>query len=221
MFITLQPLFLCELNTSGWTNPKSKIQNEKMRVFIAIELPENIRELAAKHNRLLRESVPRVRAGWESIEKMHITLKFLGEIDEKQLDDVQKTVEETAKEFHSFELSIVGTGAFPTRGVPRILWLGVSDGAGFLSKLQSRIETKCAEIGFKREKREFHPHITLARIRTAEGARSLGEKHKQIGFQSEQFSVNEIIVMRSELLQTTSQYTKLSIHPFLNHKQKL
>lgn len=203
------------MDISKIQNSKSKIQNERIRVFIAIELPASVRELALKHIQLLRNEFPQVRASWERIEKMHITLKFLGDIDEKQFTYLQRAMEETAKEFQSFVISTEGTGAFPSRGVPRILWLSVNDNSGMLSKLQSRIEDKCSEIGFKREDRAFHPHLTLARIRTAEGARSLREKHEQLGFQSEQILINEMIVMRSELLPTTSQYTKLSSHLLL------
>lgn len=185
-----------------------------MRVFIAIELPASVRELVAKRNLHLREEFPRVRAGWERVEKMHITMKFLGEVDEHQLTKIQDTLTQTVKDFRPFEISIEGTGAFPPRGVPRILWLGVEDESETLLLIQERLENEFAKIGFKKETRKFHPHITLARIRTPDGAKGLREKHEQLDFQSEAFMVSEIFLIKSQLSPSGSQYTKLSSHKF-------
>lgn len=183
-----------------------------MRVFVAVELPLSVRELVAERARLLREEFPRVRASWERAEKMHITLKFLGEVDEARLTKVQNAITQEAKDFQPFEISIEGAGAFPPRGVPRILWFGAKDESESLSGLQRKLENEFARIGFKKENRKFHPHITLARVRTPDGVRDLREKHEQLDFHSDAFMVNEIILIKSELSPSGSHYTKLSSH---------
>lgn len=186
-----------------------------MRVFIAIELPASVHELAEERVRFLRAEFPGVRASWERTEKMHITLKFLGEIDERRLTKVQNSITQAAKNFRPFEISIEETGAFPPRGVPRILWLGVKDDSETLSKFQSKLEDEFAKIGFEKEKRKFHPHITLARIRMPDGAKRLRDRHEQLNFQSDIFAVYEIVLIKSVLSSAGSSYTKLSSHPLL------
>lgn len=183
-----------------------------MRIFVAVELPLSVRELAAERARLLREEFPRVRASWERAEKMHITLKFLGEVEETLLTKIQNAIAAAIKDFQPFEISIEETGAFPPRGAARVLWLGAKDERETLAGIQRKLENEFAKIGFKKENRKFHPHITLARIRTPDGAKDLREKHEQLDFQSDAFIVNEIVLVKSELLPSGSRYTKLSSH---------
>jgi 2'-5' RNA ligase len=184
-----------------------------MRIFVAIELPESVRELAGEHIKLLRGEFPkRPRVTWEHAEKLHITLKFLGEVDENKVVALQSAAEKTAAAFEPFELAVASAGAFPKEGTPRVLWLGINDSADVLTRLQHKLEDDCAKAGFQKEPRKFRPHLTIARIRTPEGSNELRERHEQLEFQSETFTVNEIVVIQSELLPTGSQYTKLSTH---------
>lgn len=184
-----------------------------MRIFVAIELPASVRGLAGERIKLLRgEFAKRPRVTWEHAEKMHITLKFLGEVDEKKLAALQTAAEKTAHAFEPFDLAVADAGAFPREGTPRVLWLGIKDSADVLTRLQRKLEDECAKAGFQKETRKFRPHLTVARIRTPEGSNELRERHEQLEFQSETFSVNEIVVMQSELLATGSTYTKLSSH---------
>jgi 2'-5' RNA ligase len=164
----------------------------------------------------LREKFPRARASWERAEKMHITLKFLGDIEEKRLQSVNKVVETVASAFQPFEMSIEGAGAFPPRGAPRVLWLGAKDDSGNLVMVQEKLENEFARIGFKKETRRFHPHLTLARVRAPEGAKELREEHERIDFNTSSFTVEEIVVMQSELLPSGSRYTKLSQYKLIH-----
>jgi len=183
-----------------------------MRVFCAIEIPSEIRDQAAQHIKLLRDSFPRARASWERAAKMHLTLKFLGEITEKQLEKLNLAVINTTNSFQTFAISIENTGAFPPRGVPRVLWLGVNDSTNALTTSQNKLEDECAKTGFKKEMRLFHPHLTLARLRSPESAKELKEKHESLKFKSASFTVSEIVIMQSELAPTGSRYTKLYSH---------
>jgi 2'-5' RNA ligase len=92
------------------------------------------------------------------------------------------------------------------------LWLGVTDPTGGLAQLQHRLEDECAGCGFPREERPFHPHLTIARLRSPEGARRLAALHKEAGFEATVFSVSELIVLRSELGAGGSRYFEISRH---------
>lgn len=184
----------------------------KIRVFCAIELPLNVREEAARRIEHLREKFPRAKASWERAEKMHLTLKFLGDVEEKRFQSINKTVEMVASAFQPFEMSIEGTGAFPSRGIPRVMWLGAKDDSGNLSRVQEKLEDEFARVGFKKETRAFHPHLTLARVRAPEDAKELREEHERLDFKTPSFTVEEIVVMRSELSPSGSRYTKIAQH---------
>jgi 2'-5' RNA ligase len=156
--------------------------------------------------------MPRVRASWEREEKLHLTLKFFGDVAPATTHALSLAIERAAKPIAPFPLVIAGAGAFPPRGAARVLWLGVEDESGNLSRLQRALEDECAAAGFQREARSFHPHITIARLRTPAGARSLAELHRQIGFAAMELTVNELVLMRSELGPRSSRYTALSRH---------
>lgn len=184
-----------------------------LRVFFAIELPAEIRARAGEHIADLRGRVPDVRAGWERSEKLHLTLKFLGEVEEPRVADLKGAAARAAQSALPFSLRIEGAGAFPPRGLPRILWLGVADDSGALARLQHRLEEECEAEGFQREARPFHPHITIARLRRPEGARRLALLHQEKGFAPAEVPVVDLVLIRSELGPGGSRYTELSRHP--------
>src|SRR5436305_924104 len=107
-------------------HPSALIPHPFVRVFCAVELPNEVRARAAEHIARLREEAIDVRASWERAEKMHITLKFLGEIARARVSDLQSAAERAALSAQPFELSIEGTGTFPPRGLALVLWLVVA-----------------------------------------------------------------------------------------------
>lgn len=195
------------------SHPSSLIPPPLLRVFCAVELPASVRERAAAHIADLRSRVPDVRGGWERPEKLHVTLKFLGEIEPARSAELLSAAERAARSVQPFELCLEGAGVFPPRGLPRVLWLGIADTSGALARLQQRLESECAAAGFQREDRPFHPHVTIARLRRPEGARRLGALHREKGFAPAAFSVNSLVVLRSELGPGGSRYTELARHP--------
>jgi 2'-5' RNA ligase len=175
-------------------------------------LPLEARTRAVEHITRLRDGVPYAHAGWERLEKLHITLKFLGEMASNQIEALSNAASRAVQRTRSFSLALEGAGAFPPRGVPRILWLGINDSSGALSQLQSHLEEEGESAGFAREERPFHPHLTIARIRTPRAARQLARLHQELGFAAIEFYVAELVVMQSELAAGGSRYTEISRH---------
>lgn len=183
-----------------------------LRVFIAVELPREIKESAARPAARLRGEFPRARASWERPEKIHITLKFIGDVAAARVENLARAAARAASQSRPFEIAVAGAGVFPPKGLARVLWLGVEDAGGGLALLWRRLEDECAAEGFGRERRALHPHVTVARLRTPEGARELAERHRRAAFPPESFTVAEIVVVRSELAPGGSLHTPLSRH---------
>ncbi len=184
----------------------------RWRVFFAVELPHRVRESAGQHISHLRANAPQVRASWERAEKMHVTIKFVGEVEVRRIEELGRAAEEAAAGVSPFELKIEGTGAFPPRGEPRVLWLGVRDASGELARLQARLEEACARQGFRREERDYRPHLTLARLRAPAGTRTLAALHRESTFETDAFNVSELVLIRSQLSPAGSVYTVVSRH---------
>ena len=186
------------------------------RAFCAIELPDALKSLVGEHARRLREAFPHVRASWERPEKIHITLKFLGAVEVARIEELSRAAGRAAAHVEPFDLTIAGPGTFPPHGPPRVLWLGIEDASGQLSRLYRSLEDECAAAGFPRESRPFKPHLTVARIRAPRGPRELAAAHHETSFAPQCFNVSELVLMRSELGPGGSRYTSLS-HYFLEN----
>lgn len=182
---------------------------QSLRLFCAVELPPGVRARAARYIATLREAAPDVRASWDKEEKLHLTLKFFGDTEEDRVEQLKDALESAASMADSFELAIEGTGAFPPSGLPRVLWLGVKDSSQGLIKLHHHIEEECERRGFARERKRFHPHLTIARLRSHEGAKRIAALHKSMEFGTEAFSVTEIVLIKSDLSPQGSRYTKI------------
>ena len=187
------------------------------RLFCAVELSDEVRARAAEHIASLREKLPDVRASWDRAEKLHVTLKFFGDVEEGRVPALTLAAERAANRVVPFTLTVADAGAFPPHGPPRVLWLGVRDPSNELAQLQQALEDECAAAGFKREERPFHPHLTIARPRTPKGAGQLAALHKDYGFAPIELSVTELVVIRSELNREGSRYTTISHHPLDAH----
>ena len=183
-----------------------------LRVFCAVELPAEVRARVAEHIARLRRAAPEVRASWERAEKLHITLKFLGEIAPERAEALSGAASRATRHARPFNLVLAGAGTFPPRGHARVLWLGIDDSAGALAGLQGRLEEECGAAGFAREERPFRPHLTLARLRAPQGSRSLAQLHQETDFEPVEFGVAELVVVRSDLGPGGSRYTEISRH---------
>jgi RNA 2',3'-cyclic 3'-phosphodiesterase len=195
--------------------PSSFIPHPSLwRTFCAIEIPANACSRLTDHINELRRQFPNVRASWARSDKFHLTLKFLGETPKERVESLSNAAARATVSLTPFKLIIESAGAFPPSGPPKVLWLGITDVAGGLTDLQARLEGECEQEGFAKEPRPFHPHLTVARLREPRGARALASLHKQIGFPGFEFSVLELLVIRSELGSAGSKYTTISRHAF-------
>jgi len=157
-----------------------------------------------------------VRASWACEENLHLTLKFLGDIPVSKVETLSQVTQRAASNTSSFELAIAGCGAFPLRGQPRVLWIGIDDLSGKLAELHAALEEEFGQAGFAREQRSFHPHLTIARLRQPQGARELAALHKEIGFESETAGISELAVVRSELRNEGPRHTVIARHALLS-----
>lgn len=186
---------------------------ESWRLFIAIELPAEIRHRISEHTTRLRESCPDVRASWTRAENLHLTLKFLGDVAVNRVDTLSQALMQAAAYTTEFDLVIAGCGVFPPRGKPNVLWIGISPETGpACLRLYQSIEDECAKVGFKRDERKFHPHLTIARLRHPAGARDLANLHQGSQFEPVALKVTSACLIRSELSSSGSRYTIVARH---------
>jgi 2'-5' RNA ligase len=180
------------------------------RVFCAIEFPDEVSARASDHINRLRKQFPNVPAAWNRDGGFHLTLKFIGEIPRGRVERLSLAAKRATSNLSSFNLTVTGAGAFPKKGSPRVLWLGIDDRTGQLAKLHARLEQECALEDFTKGDRAFHPHLTIARLRKPAGARELATAHAEMGFTAVKVTITELLVVRSELNSAGSKYTTIS-----------
>ncbi len=182
-----------------------------MRTFVAVEIPDDLRTEVIAYQKRLQSFDAKVRCTKPG--QMHITLKFLGEIDQTQADLLDELFQSVAKATAPFEMALQGLGAFPNLRRPSILWAGVADGANSLTELARSVEAAAKELGFKKEKRGFNPHLTLGRVKSPKGLPPVVEriqKDESKSFGS--FRVSEFVFMQSELNPSGAVYTRLNTY---------
>ncbi len=133
-----------------------------MRLFVAVELPPDVKDALYRDAMYLRGEG--VRASYPSRDAYHITLKFLGEVPDGDVEGVCRALSSVSG-VPPFEVRVEGRGVFPGFSSPRVVWCGVAEGASSLSALSSAVEEALEPLGFERETRPFVPHITLCRVK--------------------------------------------------------
>jgi 2'-5' RNA ligase len=184
-----------------------------IRSFVAIEIPETVRLELSENIAHLKQDVPARTVRWVRPEGIHLTLKFLGDVPFERIDQISATLESICLEHMSFSINIGEFGCFPNFHRPRVLWIGVQDLSTQLAPLQADIEDQLSKLGFEREARRFHPHLTIGRVKNvrdrveAQRLTAVLEDVKigDIG----QFHVNNVSLMRSDLKPTGAVYTRL------------
>jgi len=183
----------------------------KLRTFIAIDTPPEVRSHIVELQQQLKETRADVR--WEPPEKLHATLKFLGETDENNLQPIAAALGRIARGFSPLALSYRTVGCFPTTRAPRVVWIGLEEPSGRLEAMQQQIEDSMTQFGFEKEERQFHPHLTLGRVKGQQHVHGLLERLKTITFESQPVIIREIIIVKSDIQASGSVYTTLKSVP--------
>ncbi len=179
-----------------------------MRTFIAIEVPTEVKTAVAALQDELQLAAADV--AWTNSENIHLTLKFLGEIEKKFVDEIEKICAEIVAEFQPFSLGIKSTGVFPNARHPRVLWVGLDGEVETLERLQERLDERLASIGFDPEEKDFSPHLTVGRVRSNKNARELLARAGDYSLPALSFVVQEILLMKSDLHPSGAQYAELA-----------
>ena len=181
-----------------------------IRAFIALPAQSNIQQALAEIQTKLIAT--RTDVKWESQDKFHITLVFLGNVERSKLELLSATLATSVQQFPSFTITYESIGAFPNREKPRVVWIGTRSSQTVLD-LQAKAGRVCAEFGFPKEDRVFHPHITLGRVKETRNIVRLTEAIKTITFEPIEMLCSEIVLMQSELHPSGSMYTILKSLP--------
>ncbi len=182
----------------------------RLRTFIALDLGPQIQGRIIALQGRLAQTTNEVK--WVEADNIHLTLLFLGEVDERGVPDVCKTVAEAATAVGPIALTVEGVGCFPNLRRPRILWVGVGEGSAAVIDLHDRLEEPLFQLGcYRREERQYTPHITLGRLKGDEPTEKLVTViNKHQAWKGGETTIDEVHVMSSELTREGPIYTVLS-----------
>ncbi|MFH0791569.1 MAG: RNA 2',3'-cyclic phosphodiesterase [Candidatus Omnitrophota bacterium] len=172
-----------------------------MRAFIAIDLPQEVKNYLANLQTRLKTSGADVK--WVEPQNIHLTLKFLGEIDEKTLHKIISILEDIAIEKNSYPINLSSLGAFPKINCPRILWVGINKGEKETKEIAKKLEETIEKIGIPAEPKPFSCHITIGRTRSMLNRDKLIENLKiqdnNLKKENLEFDVTKISLFKSTL----------------------
>ena len=180
------------------------------RIFIGVLLPEN-----------LRKSLLSLQAGLSGVrlipmENMHLTLRFVGLINELEIRDLDKTL--SSIEFEEFPMCLEGVGVFPFKGAAKTLWVGLSTNKALI-RFQALIEKKCRSVGLQADSRNYHPHITLGRVRYLRQNEISNWLSTYQSFKSDDFLLDQFQLIHSILNSSGSVYNCISTYKLaINHE---
>jgi len=142
-------------------------------------------------------------------QNIHITLKFLGDVEKDNIDDIEQIMKDSVKEIEPFTIKLNGTGVFPNQNYIRVIWIGIKD-AEIIETISRSIDERLSQLGFKREKRGFSAHLTIGRVKTAKNKQLLLkaiEDYKDSEFSTQE--INSIKLKKSDLTPKGPIYTTL------------
>ncbi len=186
---------------------------EPVRAFIAIELPDSVKSTLSQLQDNLKQSGS-APVKWVDPHSVHLTLKFLGNIEAGTVPEVTKAISEAARGIAPLRLELGEPGVFPNLRAPRVVWVGLGGETATLSVIQENIENALIPFGFSPERRAFSPHLTLGRVRersSPDERRRLGEAVASLKVDTKlSFTVDSLSLMRSRLTPEGALYSRLS-----------
>jgi 2'-5' RNA ligase len=181
----------------------------RMRTFLAIDPGKPLRERVRNLQDELAETCSGVK--WVEGANLHLTLLFLGEVNDRDLVAICRATSEVAAGITRFQLVLEGVGGFPNMRRPRVLWVGVGEGRSAVTALHAALEDRLLELGcYRREARPFTPHLTLGRVESDESDESLAATvAAKAQWQGGETTIQEVLIMSSELKRDGPVYTVL------------
>jgi 2'-5' RNA ligase len=182
-----------------------------MRLFVALDLTDCVRETIARFCAKVRPALPDAR--WVRADSIHVTLKFIGETGKERLAAIREALS-TIRSAAPVEMKFRGVGFFPDARRPRVFWAGIGASAN-LAEIAAEVESRLEPLGIARESREFRPHLTLARIEKTSGVGKLQAavcETAELQFGS--VCTNKMHLMRSELGRGDPRYSRIETYDF-------
>lgn len=188
-----------------------------MRTFLAIELPDIVLASIRSTVLPLQTRFPKDPVRWVPIENMHVTLKFLGKTNSSDLADIKEQIKSCCRQSPAFDLELAGLGGFPAMQRPRVLWIGTKGSEQQVTELHGCIEARLQRLGFERENRKLHLHVTWGRVRRGTPAseqRVVGEalSDAEVGSLG-QMRVEHLTLFESHLRPAGAEYEMLERFP--------
>jgi 2'-5' RNA ligase len=184
---------------------------KRIRAFVAANLPVAVISQVVETQSEIKDRARRagMKVGWVPSSSMHLTLKFLAEIPEESVWAVRDVLRDRLLGRPPLMVRVRGAGAFPGRTNPRVLWVGIESADDGLTRLAADVESWLCDLGFSKETRPFHPHLTLGRVK--QGAADVLEGLEDVDFG--QCSISEVVLYQSVLRREGAEYTPLSCVP--------
>ncbi len=178
-----------------------------MRLFIAIEVPADIEHIFSDAQNELKRTNADIK--WVDPKNIHLTLKFLGHVDDNKVPDIKMLMDNLAKNYHIFTSSLFKIGAFPDINYPRAIWIGVDKNCSLVEEIAKKLEEQLSTMGFQKEKRSYAAHFTLGRTRSEKNRDSLREKLTSIEITQAEFGINSLTLFKSQLTPRGPIYTRI------------
>ncbi len=170
----------------------------EVRTFVAIEFSAELQREIGQIQSKLKGELSQLK--WVAKSNFHLTLKFLGDVDQRKIPMMAVGLKKAIRGLDSFSLGFAGVSGFPGIHLPRVIWLGVSQGNTELVRLQKKVDQELVAQGFESEKRAYHPHLTLARSKPETDLAVVGKRLSQIKVEATRMDlIKSIRIMKSDL----------------------
>ncbi|MFZ3071931.1 MAG: RNA 2',3'-cyclic phosphodiesterase [Thermodesulfobacteriota bacterium] len=182
-----------------------------VRAFIAIEIPEEIKKEISSIQDELKKSLGKTPGiSWARPATTHLTLKFLGDVPEEKIGDIEEALRLSTRGIKAFTVSVTGIGGFPNLENPRVLWAGIQESAE-LENLHVAMENSLYAVGFEKDEKPFRPHLTLARIKSPVEGKKLSKAIKELRTDiNADFIADSVILFKSELSSRRAVHTPIA-----------
>lgn len=178
-----------------------------IRTFIALELSNDIINELARLQDELKEVGSDVK--WSNPSNIHLTLKFLGEIEEEKVSQIKQILDDISNNEKPFDVTLSEVGAFPNLDFPRVIWVGLDGNTSVIGKIVNVLEDTLEKIGFSKGMRPFSAHLTLGRVKSGKNKLELKEKLSTLKVNPISTKIKSIILFKSKLTPTGPIYTSL------------